>query len=67
MNFKVGDHIVIVSAGSIFTREERVGVKGTIIEVMKDTVVIEGDKGGRLNAAISDIDHLSDDYHLHVD
>lgn len=66
MDFNIGDEVVIISAGSIYTREDRIGQIGAIIELHGTTATISSGQN-RIHAALSDLEHTSNSYHLHVD
>jgi hypothetical protein len=66
MDFNIGDEVVIISAGSIYTREDRIGQVGFIIEMNDKTATISSGQN-RIHAALSDLEHTSNSYHLHVD
>ena len=66
MDFSIGDEVVIISAGSIYTREDRIGQVGAIIELHGTTATISSGQN-RIHAALSDLEHTSNSYHLHVD
>ena len=66
MDFNIGDEVVIISAGSIYTREDRIGQVGAIIELHGTTATISSGQN-RIHAALSDLEHTSNSYHLHVD
>ena len=65
--FNIGDKVIIVSAGSIYTREERVGWSGEIIEIFPESSVSISSEKGKIHAALSDIEHLKETNHLDLD
>jgi len=65
--FNIGDKVIIVSAGSIYTREERVGWSGEITEIFSNFSASICSDRGTIHAALSDLEHVKETNHLDLD